>query len=58
LVSSTLLLLAAVLIIIVGSRVCNKGQHGIFLAAYLLLFAYPALSVKIVEAFSWLVCRL
>jgi hypothetical protein len=52
LVSSTLLLLVLVATIIVGSRVTNRAEQGIFVAIYLLLFAYPVISVKIVEAFA------
>jgi hypothetical protein len=28
-------------------------QNGIFVVVYLLLFAYPVVSVKIVAAFAW-----
>jgi hypothetical protein len=59
LLSSTLLLLGAVGVIIVRSQLTNgrvakksRAKQGVFVAIYLLLFAYPVLSVKIVEAFA------
>jgi hypothetical protein len=56
LLSSTLVLLLAAGAIILRSRLMStqaaaKAQ-GVFVAVYLLLFAYPVLSVKIVEAFA------
>jgi hypothetical protein len=56
LISSTLVLLVAAGAIILRSRLMStqaaaKAQ-GVFVAVYLLLFAYPVLSVKIVEAFA------
>jgi hypothetical protein len=60
LISSTLLLLGAVGVTIFRSRLTSvqaaatekRAKQGIFIAIYLLLFVYPVLSVKIVEAFA------
>ena len=56
LLSSTLVLLLAAGAIILRSRLMSTQaaakKHGVFVAVYLLLFAYPVLSVKIVEAFA------
>ena len=60
LLSSTLLLLGAVGVIILRSQLTNgraaakksRAKQGVFVAIYLLLFAYPVLSVKIIEAFA------
>jgi hypothetical protein len=60
LLSSTLLLLGAVGLVILRSQLTNRqaaaketrAKQGVFVAIYLLLFAYPVLSVKIVEAFA------
>ena len=60
LLSSTLLLLGAVGVVIVRSQLTNgraaakksRAKQGVFVTIYLLLFAYPVLSVKIVEAFA------
>jgi hypothetical protein len=69
LLSSTILLLVLVALVLLVSfmrkRFVNKygrrstgwsngdDDGGIFVCVYLLLFAYPILSVRIVEAFSW-----
>jgi hypothetical protein len=60
LLSSTLLLLGAVGAIILRSRLTSvqasakesRAKQGVFVAIYLLLFAYPVLSVKIVGTFA------
>jgi hypothetical protein len=59
LLSSTLMLLGMVCVIILRSRLTNvraaakeSTKQQFFGAVYLLLFAYPVLSVKIVEAFA------
>jgi hypothetical protein len=59
LLTSTLLLLIAVVVIVGGSRIMSmqpgcaaRAQEGIFVAVYLLLFAYPVISVRVVEAFA------
>jgi nitrate reductase NapE component len=60
LLSSTLILLGAVGMIILRSRSTSmraaakgsRAKQGVFVAIYLLLFLYPVLSVKIVEAFA------
>ena len=62
--STTLSLAAAVLAIITRSAMHARANSlvdpknldrddGIFLLVYLLLFAYPAVSVKVVETFAW-----
>jgi hypothetical protein len=55
LLTSTLLLVVAVFTILVTFRAMGKArvQQGVFVAVYLLLFAYPVVSVKICEAFAW-----
>jgi hypothetical protein len=52
LLSSTLMLLITVLAIVVRSRQRDHVKKGVFVAIYLLLFAYPVLSVKVIEAFA------
>jgi hypothetical protein len=58
LLTSTLLLVAAVAAIMVYQKLrrrrrSGKGsKHGLFAAVYLLLFAYPVISVKVVGAFA------
>ena len=63
LLSTTLSLAAAVLAIITRSAMHARANSlvdpkkvrddGIFLLVYVLLFAYPAVSVKVVETFAW-----
>ena len=62
LLSTTLALVVVVLTVAAYSvlRSASNPQHagifrreGIFFVVYLLLFAYPAVSVKVVETFAW-----
>jgi hypothetical protein len=58
LLSTTLMLLAAVAVVAAGSRTGSAHEaerrhtRGVFIAFYLLLFAYPVVSVRVVEAFA------